>query len=150
MWRLYYTINIKLLCAIPGFPPLHANKNPFQAYDRLMGLKLISKYNKPHVLFMFFNTSIFPVLTTSCLFAQLSISEAKSLSKPSTTTATIKHLAVQRPISVFTNVTNSMEPNIISSNQISPLVWFILICLLEKSSNGIKKRVILGSIWLSF
>lgn len=100
----------------------------------ILGLKfMISKYNKPHVLFMRFNTCIFPFLPTSCPSAHLSISEAKSLSsehpqKPSsTTTTTIKHLAVERPIFVFTNVTNPMEPHsFLPTNQIRALAWFIL------------------------
>lgn len=57
-------------------------------------------------------------------------SQAKSLSsqhprKPSTTIL-IKHLAVERPIFVFTNVTNPMEPHFfLPTNQIRALVWFI-------------------------
>lgn len=80
---------------------------------------------------MRFNTCIFPFLPTSCPSTHLSILEAKSLSvehpqKPSTT-ITVKHLAAGRPIFVFTNVTNPMEPHsFLPTNQIRALVKFIL------------------------
>lgn len=57
-------------------------------------------------------------------------SRAKSLSsrhprKPSTTIL-IKHLAVERAIFVFRNMTNPMEPHsLLPANQISELIWFI-------------------------
>lgn len=99
------------------------NKVPFKAHDTLWLVLLISKYNKPHVIFMRFNTS-WPA-------AHLSISEAKSLSndyppKPSTT-ITIKHLAAEPPNFVFTNMTNPMEPHsFLTTNQIRALPWFII------------------------
>lgn len=69
---------------------------------------------------------------SSLLPAHLRIfpSQAKSLSsqhprKPSTTIL-IKHLAVERPIFVFTNVTNPMEPHFfLPTNQMRALVRFI-------------------------
>lgn len=57
-------------------------------------------------------------------------SRAKSLSsrhprKPSATIL-IKHLAAERAVFVFTNVTNPIEPHsLLPRNQISVLVWFI-------------------------
>lgn len=113
------------------FSIYYTNKVPFKAHDTLWLVLLISKYNKPHVIFMRFNTCVFPFLLASWPVAHLSISEAKSLSsdyppKPSTT-ITIKHLAAEPPIFVFTNMTNLMEPHsFLTTNQIRALPWFIV------------------------
>lgn len=72
---------------------------------------------------MTFNTSVSPFLLTSCLSPHLSISAAKSLSSDhaqKTSTATIKHLAEERPVFVFTNVTNFLLANLISSLDLAP------------------------------
>lgn len=98
---------------------------------------MISKYSTINLMCYSWDSTLvyFPFLLTSCPSAHLSISEAKSLSsehpqKPSTTTTTtIKHLAVERPVFVFTkNVTNPMEPHsFLLTNQIRAFgVWLIL------------------------
>lgn len=93
---------------------------------------MISKYKKTscviHKIQHLYVFAFLPILPASSHF---SISEAKSLSsehpqKPSTTT-TIKHLAEERPIFVFINVTNPMEPHfLVLTNWIRAPVWFIL------------------------
>lgn len=90
-------------------------KNQFDVHDRGSGVKVCT-INLMCYSWDWENACIFAFLTASCPSSHFSISDAESLSsehpqkKKTSRTTTIKHLAVDWPIFVFTNVTNPMEP----------------------------------------
>lgn len=104
-----------------GFSVITVQILSLHVIDRLEFMT--SKYDGTHMLFMRFNTSIFPFLPASCPSSHLSIQEVKSLSrehpqKPSsTTTTTVKHLAVERPVFVFNKCDKSNGATLFPANK---------------------------------